>query len=97
MNKDGQKSFLSVIIPFYNEERNLEQGMLDEVHQYLEKQDYTWEVILVDDQSTDQSRRLAEDYIGDKDHYTLVAVPHGGKPRAIWAGVRLSRGEILLL
>jgi dolichyl-phosphate beta-glucosyltransferase len=96
LKKSEQKPFLSVVIPFYNEEKNLEQGKLDEVHHYLEKQDYLWEVILVDDQSTDKSRSLVETFIWDKDNYTLVAIPHGGKPRAIRAGVHISRGDIVL-
>ena len=96
MKKNGQELSLSVIIPFYNEKLNLEQGKLGEVHDYLEEQDYLWEVILVDDESTDNSRSLVESFIKGRKKYTLTAIPHGGKPRAIWTGVQMSKGDILL-
>ena len=44
------KPFLSVIIPCYNEEKNLKRGVLDEVEAYLGKQKFTSEVIISDEQ-----------------------------------------------
>jgi dolichyl-phosphate beta-glucosyltransferase len=95
LRKNGRKSFLSVIIPFYNEEKNLEQGKIEEVHHYLEKQDYRWEVILVNDGSTDNSRNLISDFVRNRPHCTVMDIPHGGKPAAVWAGIRRSKGEIV--
>ena len=87
---------VSVIIPCYNEERNLQSGVLDEVYQYLTMQDYSWEVIVVDDESTDGSRQLVERFIRGKDDFHLFDIPHGGKPAAVWAGIQKACGEIVL-
>jgi len=40
------RPFLSVIIPCYNEEKNLKRGVLDEVEAYLEKQKFESEVVI---------------------------------------------------
>lgn len=87
---------LSVVIPCYNEARNLEAGVLDEVNQYLVQQPYPWEVIIVNDESTDESQRLIEAFIQDRPHFSLVNIAHGGKPVAVWAGIQQARGEVVL-
>jgi len=87
---------ISVIIPCYNEERNLEAGVLDEVYEYLKKQRYSWEVIIINDESSDNSRRLVERFITGKKRFFLYGIPHGGKPAAVWAGIERAKGEILL-
>jgi len=88
--------FLSVVIPCYNEARNLERGALDEVDHFLNQQGYRWEVIVVDDGSTDASRQLIEQIIADKSGFTLLEIPHGGKPAAVWAGIQSAHGEVVL-
>ena len=49
----GRELSISAIIPCYNEEKNLQRGVLEEVYAYLRQQDYRWEVIIADDGSTD--------------------------------------------
>ena len=56
------KPCLSVVIPAYNEEINIRLGALDKVARYMESRDYGWEVILVDDGSTDETKALLDDY-----------------------------------
>lgn len=90
------KPYISVIIPCYNEEKNLERGVLDEVCQYLARQNYSWEVIIVNDESTDNSKSLVEHFIEDKVNFSLFDIPHGGKPAGIWAGIQKAKGEIVL-
>ncbi|MDF1513045.1 MAG: glycosyltransferase [Anaerolineae bacterium] len=87
---------LSVIIPCYNELKNLEAGVLDEVNAYLSQQHYIWEVIVSNDESSDGSRQFVSDFIQDKDNWSLVDIKHGGKPAAVWAGIQAARGEIIL-
>ncbi len=87
---------LSVIIPCYNEQKNLENGVLDEVQRHLVAQDYPWEVIIVNDESTDGSRALIEAHIARSENFSLLDIPHGGKPAAIWAGIQEAKGEIVL-
>ncbi|MFH0782123.1 MAG: glycosyltransferase [Pseudomonadota bacterium] len=92
-----EKPFVSVIIPCYDEAKNLEQGVLDEVYEHLMRQDFSWEVIVVNDESTDNSRYLVTRSILQKEHFCLHDIPHGGKPAAIWAGIQKARGSVLLL
>ncbi len=87
---------LSVVIPCYNEARNLERGVLEEVNRFLSQQPYRWEVIVVDDGSTDNSRALVESLITDKPGFALYTIAHGGKPAAVWAGIQAAQGEIVL-
>jgi dolichyl-phosphate beta-glucosyltransferase len=87
---------ISVIIPCYNEAKNLQRGVLDEVYAYLRSQDVEWEVIIADDGSTDRSRELVEQTITGKPGFQLVALPHGGKPAAIWGGLQRARGDAVL-
>jgi dolichyl-phosphate beta-glucosyltransferase len=87
---------VSVIIPCYNEERNLARGVLDEVYQYLTRQDYGWDVIIINDESTDHSASLVEQFIAGKENFILFDIPHGGKPAAIWAGIQQAKGAVVL-
>ncbi len=53
-------------------------------------------IIIVDDESTDNSRSLIEHSIKSKKNFSLVDIPHGGKPAGIWAGVQKAKGEVVL-
>lgn len=88
--------FLSVIIPCYNEQKNLERGVLDEVNHYLSGQDWPWEVIVVNDGSSDGSQSFVGHYAADTRGFRLLDVPHGGKPAAVWAGIQAARGQFVL-
>jgi glycosyltransferase involved in cell wall biosynthesis len=85
-----------VIIPCFNEQKNLERGVLEEVSRYLAAQVLTWEVIVVNDGSTDGSKGLVERYARDQSGIRLLDIPHGGKPAGIWAGVQEADGQVLL-
>jgi dolichyl-phosphate beta-glucosyltransferase len=87
---------VSIIIPCYNEAKNLERGVLDEVYQYLARQDYTWEVVIVNDESTDTSKNLIARFTTGRENFILLDIPHGGKPAAIWAGLQKAQGEVIL-
>jgi dolichyl-phosphate beta-glucosyltransferase len=96
MGRIRSRPRLSVVIPCYNEAKNLKRGVLDEVYRYLSRQDYGWEVIIVNDESTDDSRGLVEGFIAGKTDFALHDIPHGGKPAAVWAGIQQAAGEIVL-
>ncbi len=95
-NNDTAQPFLSVIIPCYNEEINLRGGKLAEVYDYLGSRRYTWELLIVDDESTDASVSLITRFLRGKRACYLYEIRHGGKPAAIGEGVRRSRGDIVL-
>ncbi|MFC1711811.1 dolichyl-phosphate beta-glucosyltransferase [Patescibacteria group bacterium] len=89
--------YLSVIIPCYNEEKNFEKGSLDKVKVYLkDKFNKTFEVIIVDDGSTDKTAELVASYIKDKDSYFLLKKSHQGKALTVAAGVLEAKGKYIL-
>jgi len=94
MNK--KNPHLSIIIPCYNEAENLRRGVLEEVNNFLKKQNFSWEVIISDDGSSDESKELIAKFIKDKDNFFLLKNKHGGKPYAVWQGIKKARGKIIL-
>jgi len=90
------KLYLSVIIPCYNEEKNLKRGVLAEVEKYLSRQDYNSEVIISDDGSTDKSRDLIKKFIKKYKKLNLLENKHQGKAFTVKSGIEKARGEISL-
>lgn len=88
--------YLSIIIPCYNEEENLKRDVLQEVADYLNKKDFSYEVIISDDGSSDNSRKLVKQAIKDKPKFRLLENKHGGKPWAVWKGIEAAKGEWIL-
>ncbi|KAF8382686.1 algn-5, partial [Pristionchus pacificus] len=94
--------YLSVIIPAMNEEKRL-PIMLNETLSYLslrnhQNPDFTFEVIIVDDGSTDDTANTAAIY--GRRHEGLVHVlkleENRGKGGAVRAGVLHARGRLIL-
>lgn len=90
------KITLSVVIPAYNELRNLKKGVLWEVSSYLSRQDYGWEVLLVDDGSTDSTLKLLKNFARQHSGFKVLAEPHRGKGGSVIAGMLKAKGEIVL-
>ncbi|MEK7112641.1 MAG: glycosyltransferase [Patescibacteria group bacterium] len=88
--------FLSVVIPAYNEEENLKRGVLDEVYNFLSKQSYPWEVLVVDDGSTDLTIKLSESFAEKHSGFRVFAQPHRGKGGTVIAGMLKAKGDIVL-
>ncbi len=88
--------YLSVVVPCYNEQENIQRGVLQEMHAYLARQRWSYEVIISDDGSTDASRDLVRQAVADLPGFRLQENPHQGKPGAVWAGIQRTRGEIIL-
>lgn len=91
-----KEKYLSVIIPAYNEEKNLRSGVLDSFFKYMEKQKYGWEVLIVDDGSKDNTVKLAKAYAKDNKNVVVHEEPHRGKAGTVIAGVMHSKGEVVL-
>ncbi len=93
---EKMKTFLSVVIPAFNEEYNLRTGVLDSVYDYLEKQNYSWEILFVDDGSTDKTASTAEEFAKTHPQFKILREPHRGKGGTVTAGVMKAQGEIVL-
>jgi len=100
---DDPSIFLSVIVPAYNEETRL-PTMLDECMSYLNNRfenmnDLTYEVIIVDDGSSDDTTKVAKKYVkqyGSEKCRVLTLVKNRGKGGAVRLGMLSARGKYLL-
>lgn len=87
---------LSVVIPAYNEEENIKEGALEEVYDYLKGQKYSWEVLVIDDKSTDKTLKLVEKFCKEHAGFKLYPEIHRGKGGTVIAGVLKAKGDIVL-
>lgn len=90
------KIFLTVVIPCFNEEKNLKKKSLAAIDKYLKTKKFSWEVIISDDGSTDKSRELVRSQIKNLKNFRLLENPHGGKPAALLYGIQNAKGEHIL-
>lgn len=94
--KSEKEIFISVIVPFRNEGEGIRNAI-----QSLIEQDYgkhNFEVILVDDHSSDDSRQQAKWATKGYESFVVLPLADGeGKKRAIQFGIACARGEIIAL
>jgi len=62
---------LSVVIPAYNESKRI-TPTLEATRKYLENQDYDYEVIIVNDGSTDDTAKVVESVISNWSEFKLI-------------------------
>lgn len=84
---------LSVIIPSYNELKNLQRNVLDEVVTYLKTMSYSWEVILTDDGSTDGTLAELEAFAARNPQVRVIKNIHAGKGPTVQSGMMAAQGE----
>lgn len=88
-------AYLSIIIPAYNEEKRIEKTF-EKILDYLSIRSYTWEIILVDDGSTDRTSDKAREIIKDTRLVVIKNPVNMGKGYSVKNGILSSKGEILL-
>jgi dolichyl-phosphate beta-glucosyltransferase len=77
---------LSVIIPAFNEERSIGRT-LRELTAYLDRLDLSWELIVVDDGSSDGTAAIVEQAAAVDRRIRLIRGGRGGKGKAIQRGM----------
>ncbi|HKI79304.1 MAG TPA: glycosyltransferase family 2 protein [Ignavibacteriaceae bacterium] len=95
---NGFYPFVSIIVPAYNEE-----SVIAESVKSLLNLDYSnYEIIIVNDGSTDKTNEVAESLVGyhegrnNEIKVSLINKPNGGKAQALNAGIKQSKAEIVL-
>ncbi len=91
-----KKIALSVVIPCYDEMTNLQKGVLNKVKHFLDKKKITYEVIIVDDGSTDGSIEFLKDFVKDNPQFELLKGDHYGKAGAVTRGMLEAQGDLVL-
>jgi len=88
--------YLSVVLPVYNELENLEI-LQDQLKAVLTKLGRTYEVIYVDDGSSDGSLKKLQELAEADDTVTVIQLRRNfGQTAALSAGIDYARGEIIV-
>jgi len=85
---------ISLIVPCYNEELNLQKGTLDKIGNFTKDDQRFIEVIISDDGSTDQTKKIIkEKYLKLFPKFKLLENPHQGKGGAIISAIKKAKGN----
>ncbi len=87
------KPYLSIILPSYNERKNISRGVLDEVYAFLKDYEKSWELILSDDGSTDGTIEKLKEFSQKDRRIIVVANEHKGKGPTVKSGMLKAQGN----
>ena len=92
---DENKVYLSIVAPAYNEEANL-SVLVEQVEQALSKFEKSWELIIIDDGSKDNSLDVLKSLIAQKPFLRVIHfLSNSGQSAALEAGIRNAYGHII--
>ena len=96
MSASAPRPELSIVIPAYNEARRLPESFA-RLYEYLQRQPYLAEVIVVDDGSDDSTAAVVRAWMGRWHALRLIQIPHTGKGGAVRAGALAAQGAWIFL
>ena len=89
-------SLISIVIPLYNEEESLAE-LLSQIRQVLEPSEHKFEVLFIDDGSTDGSLGLAREMAHSDQRVTVISFQRNhGKAAALNAGFKAAKGDYVI-
>jgi len=83
---------LSVIIPVFNEIESIR-----EIVKRVKDTNLAWEIILIDDASTDGTRDLLKEMDGKDSIHVILKEKNQGKGSAVTIGMQAAQGDVLLI
>jgi len=89
----SQAPYLSIIIPSYNETKNIKRGVLDEMWEFVQDLPYTWEMIMSDDGSTDGTIEYLEKFAKHSPQIKVLKNSHAGKGPTVQSGMLAAKGQ----
>jgi glycosyltransferase involved in cell wall biosynthesis len=88
---------ISLIIPCYNEELNIQKGVLDKIGNYVHHVPSIKEVIISDDGSTDNTKELIKkEYLTEYPLFKLLENEHKGKAQTLISAILSAKGDYVL-
>jgi len=88
---------ITLILPIYNEIKNLQKGVLDKVLNFAKNHKDIKEVLVVDDGSTDDSLAiLKHEYLGKYPKLKLITKEHSGKAFTLIKGIQEASSQYVL-
>ncbi len=88
---------ISIVIPVYNEQQRI-SSFLASVTEYLHHKDFSYEIVIVDDGSTDDTVTTVKQILDEKlpGSFRVVQLPvNSGKGAAIRKGMLVANGEYI--
>ncbi|MCP3931224.1 MAG: glycosyltransferase family 2 protein [Bacteroidetes bacterium] len=87
---------VSIVIPLLNEEKNI-QILFDEITEVFSNRELSYEIIFVDDGSTDTSLKLLKDLQRENSQVIVVSLRKNfGQTAAMSAGFDIAGGEVIV-
>jgi dolichyl-phosphate beta-glucosyltransferase len=86
----------SIVIPAYNEADKITSS-LTQVMNFMRSYASSFEIIAVDDGSSDKTADIIEQYSKDNPEVVLIRNAHKGKAAALLAGVKRAEGDYIYL
>lgn len=94
--KEQQEIDLSIVVPVYNEEKNL-PILIRELSEVLQPLEKPYEMIFVDDGSTDSSRKILKEMISQHPQIRILGFKKNcGETAAGAAGLKEARGKVVI-
>ena len=88
---------ISLIIPCYNEQANIQKGVLDKFGNFTNNDHRFLDVIIVDDGSDDETKKIIKnEYLKQFPKFRLIENSHQGKAFAIMKGISLAKGNYVM-
>jgi len=95
--KKNSRPELSIIIPAYNEELRI-TPTLERLHAFLAAQSRSYELLVVDDGSTDGTAQLIETLAERIPHLQVIrSTPNRGKGAVVRLGMLAARGDVRVM
>ncbi|EKQ68431.1 glycosyl transferase [Leptolyngbyaceae cyanobacterium JSC-12] len=87
---------LSIVVPIHNEYENLPR-LLDAISSVLKDANYSYEILCVDDGSTDGSTELLKELAKQRDDLRSIILRRNyGQTAAMAAGFRFAQGDVII-
>lgn len=92
-----KKELLSIVVPCYNEEQVLDM-FYNEIIKVLDRIQYTYEIIFVDDGSTDRTPDIIKEFHKHNKRVSLISFSRNfGKESGIYADLSNAKGDLVVV
>ncbi|MFK7800346.1 MAG: dolichyl-phosphate beta-glucosyltransferase [Anaerolineae bacterium] len=92
----ANRPLLTIVVPAYNEGKRLPATLPQIVH-YISQQAFGVEVIVVNNNSSDDTRQIADEFAADYSYIKVIDETRQGKGAAVKTGMLAGSGEYLFI
>jgi dolichyl-phosphate beta-glucosyltransferase len=90
--ESSENIYLSILFPAHDEESRLPET-LSKVSDFIARQGYLCEVVIIENASTDATLKIAEEYAAAHEHVIIIHDDLPGKGRAVQKGMAAAHGK----